>query len=147
MDLFSRHFLKADISRCSPPQMFLYKGGLKISSKVTGEHPCRKVNYWNHASAWVLSCKFTVHCQNIFSKKHLWGASSVFHKDIFSQKVLRNIAVKLLLRFFPLEFLFQLNPIIQLFYPRCRMHLAGRNLTQYHHNDIFIMFSISMVLF
>ena len=105
MDLFSRHSLKTDISRCSPSQMFLYKGGLKISSKVTGEHPCRKVNYWNHASAWVLSCKFTVHCQNIFSKKHLWGASSVFHKDIFSQKVLRNIAVKLLLRFFSVRVL------------------------------------------
>ena len=29
------------ISRSSGPEVFLGKGALKISSKLTGEHPCR----------------------------------------------------------------------------------------------------------
>ena len=49
-------------NRSSPPEVFLLKGVLKICSKFTGEHPCRKVIsikllcnlfaiYWNHTSA------------------------------------------------------------------------------------------------
>ena len=30
--------------RTSPPEVFLYKGVLKICSKFTGENPCRSVN-------------------------------------------------------------------------------------------------------
>ena len=29
--------------RSSPPEVFLGKGGLKICSKLTGEHPCRSL--------------------------------------------------------------------------------------------------------
>ena len=32
--------------------------------------------YWNHTSAWVFSCKFAAHFQNIFSKEHIWRAAS-----------------------------------------------------------------------
>ena len=32
--------------------------------------------YWNHASAWVLSCKFVAYFQNTFSQEHVWTAAS-----------------------------------------------------------------------
>ena len=43
-------------------EVFLGNGVLEIYSKFTGEHL-----YWNHTSAWVLSCKFAVNFQNDFS--------------------------------------------------------------------------------
>ena len=33
--------------------------------------------YWNRTSTWVFSCKFAVHFQKIFFKRHLWVAASV----------------------------------------------------------------------
>ena len=33
--------------------------------------------YWNHISAWVLSCKFAAYFQDIFLQKHLWRVAFV----------------------------------------------------------------------
>ena len=33
--------------------------------------------YWNHTSAWVLSCKFAAYFQDIFLQKHLWRVAFV----------------------------------------------------------------------
>ena len=64
-------------SRSSRPEVFLRKVVLKICSKFTGDHPCRKAisiksnvtkqRYWNRTSARVFSCKFAVYFQNTFS--------------------------------------------------------------------------------
>ena len=32
--------------------------------------------YWNHTSAWVISCKFAAVLHNTFFEEHLWGAAS-----------------------------------------------------------------------
>ena len=58
--------------RSSQQEVFLEKGALKICNKFKGEHPCRSVIsiklLWNHASAWVFSCKFAAYYQNTFFK-------------------------------------------------------------------------------
>ena len=41
MDTTTNTFLW--ISKCSPPEVFIGKGVLKMCSKVTGEHPCQSV--------------------------------------------------------------------------------------------------------
>ena len=35
-----------------------------------------KQRYWNHTSAWVLSCKFAGYYQNTFYYENLWMAAS-----------------------------------------------------------------------
>ena len=42
--------------------------------------------YWNHTSAWVLSCRFAAYFQNNFSEEHLWRAASVMFQitELFS---------------------------------------------------------------
>ena len=37
----------SEINRSSPPEVFLGKGVLKISIKLTGEHSCRSANSVN----------------------------------------------------------------------------------------------------
>ena len=75
-------FLFSDVSfRSSHPEVLLQKGVLKISRKFTGEHPWRSAIsqlYWNRTSAWVFCCKFAAYFQNIFSKEHIWTATSDF---------------------------------------------------------------------
>ena len=67
----------------SSPEVFLWKGVLKMCSKFTGEHPSRNTismklqNYWNQTSAWVFSCKFAAYLQNTFFWEHLWRDDSV----------------------------------------------------------------------
>ena len=76
-------------NRSSHPEVFLWKGVLKICSKFTGEHPCRSAisiklqsNFClNHTSAWVFSCKFAAHFQNTFSQEHLWMVASEYNKQ------------------------------------------------------------------
>ena len=66
-------------SRSSHPEVFLGKGGLKICSRFTGEHPCRcaiSIKLFCNA-AWVFSCKFAAYFQNTFPQEHLWTAASV----------------------------------------------------------------------
>ena len=72
--VFDRSVSKAPkaSSRSSRPEVFCWKGVLKISSKFTGEHPRRsaisiKQLYWNRTSAWMFSCKFAAYFQNTFS--------------------------------------------------------------------------------
>ena len=58
--------------KCSS-EVFFRKDVLKICSKCTGERPCWWVIsiklkiYWNHTSAWMLSCNFAAYPQNNFS--------------------------------------------------------------------------------
>ena len=40
--------------------------------------------YWNHTSAWVLSCKFTTYFQKTFLLEHLWRAVSLTLWNQFS---------------------------------------------------------------
>ena len=57
--------------RSSRPEVFVREDVLKIYSRFTGEHPCRSaisiLFYWNRISASVISCKFAVYFQKIFS--------------------------------------------------------------------------------
>ena len=62
-----------------PPRGVLKKSVLKICSKFTGEHLCRRViliKMQSNSSAWVLCCKFAAYFQNTFSYEHLWVAAS-----------------------------------------------------------------------
>ena len=66
--------------------MFLGKGGMKICSKFTGEHPCRSV-----ISIKLLSCKFTEEqqCQKCdFNKVALQGKAALL-KSHFGMGVLQ----------------------------------------------------------
>ena len=61
------------IYRSSHPDVFLAKVVLKICSKFTGEHPCRraisiKLVYWNRTSAWVFSRRFAAYFQNTYPR-------------------------------------------------------------------------------
>ena len=61
IDSFDHNFnWQLTIIRSSRPELFLGKGALKICSKFTGEHPCRRAKqfFWNRTSTWVFSCKF-----------------------------------------------------------------------------------------
>ena len=100
--------------RSSRPEVFLRKGVLKTYSEFTGEHPCRSVIsirllynfipkcdfnkvalqlYWNHISAWVLSCRFAAYFQNTFSLEHLWRAAFAC---IFGAVIISSFRWKLL---------------------------------------------------
>ena len=74
--------------RSSPPDVFLEKGILKISSKFTGEHPCRSVILIklqnNFIETTLPHVCFPVNLLHIFRtsswKKHLWRAASTTSK-------------------------------------------------------------------
>ena len=46
--------------------------------------------YWNHTSAWVLSCKFAIYFQNIFLWEHVWKAASISFMICESIRVSEN---------------------------------------------------------
>ena len=50
--------------------------------------------YWNHASAWVFSCKFAAYFKNTFSSEHLWTAGSDFRDTNFVLQVISESQVK-----------------------------------------------------
>ena len=60
--------------RSNPPEMFLWKGVLKLCSKFTRKHPYQSVIsikllkqlYWNLSLTWLFSCKFATYFQNSF---------------------------------------------------------------------------------
>ena len=73
MDTTANTFLW--ISKCSPPEVFIGKGVLKMCSKVTGEHPCQSMisiklqrNFIEIALRHRCShrCKFAAYYQNTF---------------------------------------------------------------------------------
>ena len=41
--------------------------------------------YWNHTSAWVLSCKFATYFQNTFSWDQTFTAASGYHSQLIQQ--------------------------------------------------------------
>ena len=43
--------------------------------------------YWNHTSAWVLSCKFAAYFQNTLSEEHLWKATSRVKVNLFQTEL------------------------------------------------------------
>ena len=51
--------------------------------------------YWNHNSAWLISCKFAAFLQNIFAEEQLWrAASEPLHykkKQIYNENVFLSI--------------------------------------------------------
>ena len=49
------------LTQVSMSEALLGKWVLKICSKVTGEHPCQSLIYWNHTLASVFSCKFSAY--------------------------------------------------------------------------------------
>ena len=47
--------------------------------------------YWNHTSAWMISCKFTVYFQNTFYEEQLWMAASEIKTQDIEDKSDPNI--------------------------------------------------------
>ena len=66
--------------RSSLPQMFLWKGVLRMSKCDFNKAALRL--YWNYNSAWVLSCKFAIYFQDTFSKEHLWMAAPELRNNV-----------------------------------------------------------------
>ena len=63
---------KAANQRCSLKKVFWkYAANLQENTDVE----VWKRLYWNHTSAWVISCKFAAYLQNTFFKEHLWVAA------------------------------------------------------------------------
>ena len=69
----------------SRPEVFLWKGGLKICGKFTEEQPwgsvisvrLRSIFIEIALRAWVFPCKFAAYFQNTIFWDHLWVAASV----------------------------------------------------------------------
>ena len=51
--------------------------------------------YWNHTSAWLLSCKFAAYFQNSFSGEHLWVTASGSFMPRLSETLNRLLGVGL----------------------------------------------------